>query len=381
MDRQERLVSGQKNYVSEMASLSPLLTDQLRYKEDCIRLENDLKIKTLDRELDEKKINIEIYNQEKGLQALLNQARKLSLEREKWATQGMGGGIQLFALELRQESATAIAFGIRDGLKGAKAFADQAITELIMSPFTKHKMDFKKIGLDIATSITSGLVKMGTTKIFSFFTEGAISMVSTWQTAQEAMTAASMAGDAARIGSMASGASQGLGILEALAKSTILIEAGQAGAAGFKSVMEAVPFPFNVVLAPIVAAAAFASTLAFGSGFGSGFKNTGPGSPGSSYGLSMHEGGHLGAVYAHAGWPLGPHEVPFIGLDTERVLNPEQTRDYEAGMRTGGGGGGDTYRFGDMIFNFPGVEKIDQETVRRVIVPAIERNVKRFLKK
>ena len=152
----------------------------------------------------------------RGLQALQAQYKKNALERAKWATQGIGGGIQLFALELRQESATAIAFGVRDGFKGAKAFTDEALTQLIMSPFTKHKMDFKKIGLDIATSITSGLVKMGTTKIFSFFTEGALSMVSTWQTAQEAMTAGSMAGDAARIASMSSGASQGLGILEAL---------------------------------------------------------------------------------------------------------------------------------------------------------------------
>jgi hypothetical protein len=54
----------------------------------------------------------------------------------------------------------------------------------------------------------------------------------------------------------------------------------------------------------------------------------------------MHSGGRLQPIYAHAGFPpLKPGEVPFIGLDTERVLSPRQTRDYEAGMREGGGRG------------------------------------------
>lgn len=87
-----------------------------------------------------------------------------------------------------------------------------------------------------------------------------------WQSGQSVMTAASLAGGAARIASMASEGGQGLSILSALMQGRILMEAGQAGAAAFRSVMQALPFPVNAIAAPIVAAAAFAATLAFGSG-------------------------------------------------------------------------------------------------------------------
>src|SRR5439155_1182856 len=45
----------------------------------------------------------------------------------------------------------------------------------------------------------------------------------------------------------------------------IFIDAKTAGAHAFKSVMEAMPFPANVVLAPIAAAGAFGAVMAFGS--------------------------------------------------------------------------------------------------------------------
>ncbi len=341
----ERLISGQKDYASEMAGLSPFLADQLKWKELAIQKELELKFRTLDRELDEKKINQAIYDQEKGMAALVTQAKKYSLEREKWATEGVSGGIKLFALELRQESETALAFGIRDGLKGAKGFADEALTELIMSPFTKKKMDFKHIGLDIATSITSGLVKMTTTRIWSWFADGAMGMVSTWQAAQQAMTAASVAGEAARLGTMASGASQGIGILESLAKGTILIQAGQAAAGAFKSVMQAVPFPFNVALAPIVAAAAFAATLAFGSGFGGG----GGASTGYTPDYARHSGGliaHRGLIVAHGGYNLASDERLILAQTGEGIisrrgmerLGPGEFEAINRGERSGGGG-------------------------------------------
>ncbi len=207
-----------------------------------------------------------------------------------------------------------------------------------------------------------------------------------WQAGQEVMTAASLAGGAARTSSMLQEGTQGLGILSALMQGRILMEAGQAGAAGFRSVMQAVPFPFNMILAPITAAAAFAATLAFGSGvIGGGTpggwtpgQGTG-GGPGEFSPGAYHSGGHLSPIYAHSGWPaLGSHEVPFIGLDTERVLNPRQTRDYEAGLREGGGrGGNSTHNYGDWHFNFPWVKDLDAQTVRRVIIPEIKKELDR----
>ena len=55
--------------------------------------------------------------------------------------------------------------------------------------------------------------------------------------------------------------------------------------------------------------------------------------------LPFFHGG--GPIYAHAGWPrLLPDEVPIIAKTGERVLSRAQNRDYEAGMRAAGGGGG-----------------------------------------
>jgi hypothetical protein len=67
--------------------------------------------------------------------------------------------------------------------------------------------------------------------------------------------AAGAAGDAAKIG-------------QAVATAAVIkpILASMAGAAGFESVMEAVPFPANVATAPVVGMEAFTSALAFGSG-------------------------------------------------------------------------------------------------------------------
>ncbi|MDZ5448259.1 phage tail tape measure protein [Labrys sp. ZIDIC5] len=64
----------------------------------------------------------------------------------------------------------------------------------------------------------------------------------------------------------------------------------------------------------------------------------------------------------HGGGKLGPGEVPFIGLEGERVLNPRETKEYEAGRiaspgsPSGGGiarnGGGTTHiQMGDIKVN------------------------------
>jgi hypothetical protein len=64
---------------------------------------------------------------------------------------------------------------------------------------------------------------------------------------------------------MAQTTATGDAIRTASNQKNILGEAGTAGASAFSSVFEAVPFPLNVILAPIAAAGAFAGTMAFGS--------------------------------------------------------------------------------------------------------------------
>ena len=173
-----------------------------------------------------------------------------------------------------------------------------------------------------------------------------------WGTAQGLMTAAGVSGDSQRIASLAGYAMQAIGIIMNLAKSNILAKASEGAAAAYASAMAGLPFPINSIVAPLYAAGTFIAITAFGAmgGYSGG---GGSGISGQSNATNMqaavpyHSGGHLRPVYAHAGFPpLKPGEVPFIGLDTERVLSPRQTYDYEAGMREGamgakpGGNGG-----------------------------------------
>src|ERR1035437_7160363 len=67
-------------------------------------------------------------------------------------------------------------------------------------------------------------------------------------------------------GAATSKAELGAGVVasKAASEAKVSASAGESGAAGFASVMESIPFPANVALAPAIAAAAAAATLAFG---------------------------------------------------------------------------------------------------------------------
>ena len=91
--------------------------------------------------------------------------------------------------------------------------------------------------------------------------------------------------------------------------------------------------------------------------------------------LLMHSGGHL-PIYAHEGWPdLKPHEVPFIGLDTERVLNTQETRDYEAG-RSGGSSKPITYA---PTYHFSAIDAKGMDEVLKEHLPKHEKIVRKML--
>ena len=95
-----------------------------------------------------------------------------------------------------------------------------------------------------------------------------------------------------------------------------------------------------------------------------------------------HSGGHLQPYYAHGGFPpLKPGEVPFIGLDTERVLSPKQTYDYEAGMRaaggSSGGNGGNSIKVGGITVHINNPPKdFDANKLAKQLVPALQKQIK-----
>jgi hypothetical protein len=68
-------------------------------------------------------------------------------------------------------------------------------------------------------------------------------------------------------------------------------------------------------------------------------------------------------IYAHGGLNLKSDEVPIIAQTGERVLSRQQNRDYEAGMLSGGAGGGTT----NHITYSPVVNAIDARGVENIL--------------
>lgn len=115
-----------------------------------------------------------------------------------------------------------------------------------------------------------------------------------WLLGQAAMTAAGVEGDTARIVSMIGFGLKAISILWNIVKEGALAKAWEAGAAAYASVWSFVGFPVAVVLAPAMAAVAFAGTLAAASGGG---KAGGGGGGAQTY----HTGGMVGYSVAHEG--------------------------------------------------------------------------------
>jgi hypothetical protein len=172
------------------------------------------------------------------------------------------------------------------------------------------------------------------------FATGVNDMVNVWSVGQGLMTAVGASQEAQRVSNIASYGMQAVSMLANIVAKGTLMKAWSAGASAYSSTWEAVGFPVALVLAPIMAAVAFAGTLAAGAMGGgggnlpsvsSGSVTPNPSVPGSG---KYHTGG---IVYAHAGWPgLASDEVPIIAQTGERVLSRSQNREYEAGMAGGG---------------------------------------------
>jgi hypothetical protein len=89
-------------------------------------------------------------------------------------------------------------------------------------------------------------------------------ITSIWQVGQGLMTAAGVSGEAQRYGAMVTYGIQGIALITQLAKGKVLVDAAEAAASGYASVMEALPWPINVPVAAAWAALAFAGTMAAG---------------------------------------------------------------------------------------------------------------------
>jgi hypothetical protein len=262
---QERLVKGQQSYASEMASLSPLLADQIRYKEEALLLEDKAARLALDRERDEKKIGEAVYAQEIHFRDLLTQAKKLSLERERWAGQGWAGGLKMGAWELAKGSEDWQAREMAAWVKGFPKEASSFLARNFIEGIKTGQMDLQETFINLGYSTAEAMIQ----KFLENWLNQVVPLVSN--------TFAN------------------------------IFSGGGAGGGGFWSFLSGI----------------------FGGGS----------SPVSAKYWHQGSGGPIAAaVYGHQG--LAPNEYLAVLLGSERVLSPQETAAYDAGMRRGGGGGG-----------------------------------------
>lgn len=147
-------------------------------------------------------------------------------------------------------------------------------------------------------------------------------MSDTTTAAQEAMTGATEMGEVTRLATLSTKGVEGIGILEKLAKSAILVSAARAAASAYSSVMEALPWPINMIVAPIAAAVSFAAVAAFGA-MGGSFSGGGSTTAHESTASAYHAGAlvaHAGMLVAHGGLNLLPDERLIIAQTGEGIL-------------------------------------------------------------
>ena len=329
-----------KGNLQVLAQAAPFLSEQLTIERQIMEIE----ISRNQAEQEIKLSKLMVWDADKGYYRFLEEAEKAALragreradearrfaqERKEWAKGGgFGAGLQLYREDLDKRPAMFSGVWWKESMSGAENWIGSTFANTALDIFQQRKTDFRAMGQQmLAGLIGEGAKGLFRTLLLSMEGGGSGGVQGGWDqyrnvglgainavksafiSGENAMTAAGAAGQAARMSGLVGGAGQTLGILGSLAKGTIIIDAGQAAASGFKSVMQVVPFPINIVLAPIVAAAAFAATLAFGSGFGGGggYQGVGPGNNMSIYPSPYAEGGIISrptvALMGEAGYP------------------------------------------------------------------------------
>jgi hypothetical protein len=292
VEKQEKLWASsldiQRDQFDQLAQLSPLLGDQLAYKQKALDVEIQIGQAAFERKLIELQ-NAHIIEKSqadelRGLKAYENQLKRYALAKEDWAKQGIGGGMLMAASDLRKSAETWAAESTAALLKSMP----QQVSSLMASSFVGFlqgkEMDFAQMGWTMAEATTQKLLEGILTQIIPTLADGVAGIFG------------GLLGDV------------GGGILDV--------------AMGF-------------------------------------------------FGFHHGSGGPVAAVYGHHG--LAPNEYPAILLGSERVLSPEETRAYDAGARSGGGGGG--FSVGGIYIDARGASKdIDWRKVTQdQIIPELEK--------
>jgi hypothetical protein len=168
-----------KGLFDTLASTSPILSQQVIYKEKALELEiligqHAFETKLL--ELEKAHI-IETSQAEelRGLQALANQARRNFLEREKWVGQGLWGGMQIWA-EDRSKNA-GFAKQVPGLMNSLESGISSTISRGIIGALKGEKLDLSEIGWSLAEAFITQTVALGVSQLFTMFATSVLGMV------------------------------------------------------------------------------------------------------------------------------------------------------------------------------------------------------------
>jgi hypothetical protein len=352
-----------KGYYDAMASLSPTLEGQLDNKRQSLEIELKLAQAVLDRARWEGKITQDTYEQITALRAVEAQYKKFNLEMEN--NKGLSGWAWGRGKEADQRSS------IKDMMGGLESGFQSAFSSGLQGVLAHDKNSLKKIGQTMWQGFLGEITKASIMRIFDSaakmmrpgVSRGGDDPTKGLSHAADGLQRAS-AGfnlNTVQFGLAAGGLLlSGIGIMM---NSQALVYAGMVlQVAGLAiQIYQALTATTQMMAASALVGAAGALTSAAFALMMAAVVDSIP---------FLHQGG---LIYAHRGWPrLKSDEVPIIAQAGERVLTRSQNKTWESG-----GGGGNS--FGDMYFNFPNVKNLDQDTIRRQVIPELKKEVKRFL--
>lgn len=155
----EKRLSMQKGIFDSLAQESPILSQQLAWKEKILPLELELNRLALERMLIENKIEGTQADELRGLQALANQQKRTALERERSRALGLGGGLRLGAEEMHKVAETWAADSTEALLKSMPQSVSSSMVTFFVDTLKGKQTDFMAMGESMAISMVQKLLE------------------------------------------------------------------------------------------------------------------------------------------------------------------------------------------------------------------------------
>jgi hypothetical protein len=356
VDRLSNVYSMFTKYGSALAQNLLFPKEQLKVQEAVLGIQqriNELEFRKL---LNNKDLNPVLREQLTILFSMVQGAEQLQFKMKEWETKGIGGGLKLWSVERFQEIETRWAKTTVQFLKDAEQQVGEVGGQAFVDAIRGKKTDLEKVFNDVIDSTYKNLFKLVVAGAFDI-------LPGLFGISKESLGMGQLGGspnkpmyvfDVSSVGGIPSIMGDNIGLGGAalwgdvpdierwnevtqqweqidnrfqntfLQGGNTLMQAGQ-GIFGF-----------------LMQGANLLGNLFFGGGGGGGFWGFlsgifgGGSSPVSAQYWHQGSGGPIaGAVYGHKG--LAPNEYLAVLLGSERVLSPQETVAYDAGMRWGGG--------------------------------------------